>query len=121
MRIGEYAPGGIESRALLHDRSIRHDAPPPARAATDSYQQEAEVLLQLGIGKPKIAHAMQVVRHNGTSIEQELLASGSIDTDSDYASLARGLRLPFPWQSTVPSSTTTRHSTASSCRFAASG
>jgi len=82
MRIGEYAPGGIEDRVLLDDRSIRHEAPPPARAATDSYQQEAEVLLQLGSGKPTIARAMKVARRNGTSIERELLASGSIDTDS---------------------------------------
>jgi len=95
MRIGEYAPGAIEDRPLLDDRSTHHSAPPPARSATDAYQQEAEVLLQLGIGKPTIARAMQVARRNGTSIEQELLASGSIDADSYYASLARGLRLPF--------------------------
>ncbi len=95
MRIGEYAPGGIDDRALLDDRSIRHDAPLPARTFSDSYQQEAEVLLQLGIGKPTIARAMQLARRNGTSIEQELLASGSIDADSYYASLARGLRVPF--------------------------
>jgi len=95
MRVGEYAPGGIEDRTFLDDRPIRHDALPPARAANDSYQQEAEVLLQLGIGRPTIARAMQVARRNGTSIEQELLASGAIDADSYYASLARGLRLPF--------------------------
>lgn len=65
------------------------------RAVNDSYQQEAEVLLQLGIGRPTIARPMQVARRNGASIEQELIASGSIDADSYYASLARGLRLPF--------------------------
>jgi hypothetical protein len=65
------------------------------RAVNDSYQQEAEVLLQLGIGRPTIARAMQVARRNGASIEQDLIASGSIDADSYYASLARGLRLPF--------------------------
>ncbi|EPF00165.1 glycosyltransferase family 2 protein [Rhizobium grahamii] len=95
MRVGEYAPGSIEARARLYDHSTRHDAPPPARVANDSYDQEAEVLLQLGIGKPTIARAMQLARRNGTSIEQELLAGGAVDADSYYASLARGLRLPF--------------------------
>jgi len=38
---------------------------------------------------------MQVARRNGASIEQELIASGCFDADSYYASLARGLRLPF--------------------------
>jgi len=38
---------------------------------------------------------MQVARRNGASIEQELIASGSIDADSYYATLARGLRLAF--------------------------
>ncbi|MBB3315080.1 cellulose synthase/poly-beta-1,6-N-acetylglucosamine synthase-like glycosyltransferase [Rhizobium sp. BK181] len=95
MRVGEYAPGGIEAHTRLYNHSIRHDAPPPARVATDSYEQEAEVLLQLGIGKPTIARAMQLARRNGTSIEQELLAGGAVDADSYYAALARGLRLPF--------------------------
>ncbi|MBZ9789080.1 hypothetical protein K9B32_02920 [Rhizobium sp. 3T7] len=77
-------------------------------------------MLQLGIGKPTIARAMQVARHNGTSIEQEPLANGSIDTDSYHASLARGLRLPF--LSAIDSSLINDdNSTARSCRRAASG
>ncbi|WP_208248946.1 hypothetical protein WGT02_04215 [Rhizobium sp. T1470] len=81
----------------MDDHTIRHDAPtPPARVATASYQREAEVLLQLGIGNPTSARAMQLARRNSTSIEQELLASGSIDTESYYASLARD-SASFAW------------------------
>ncbi|WP_131815350.1 hypothetical protein [Rhizobium altiplani] len=91
------------------------------RAVNDSYQQEAEVLLQLGIGRPTIARAMQVARRNGASIEQELIASGSIDADSYYASLARGLRLPF--LSAIDSSLVNDDKALDSsfCRLAASG
>ncbi|MDP9807625.1 hypothetical protein J2W42_000456 [Rhizobium tibeticum] len=60
---GNMRRAGSTTARSLDDRTIRHDAPtPPARVATDSYQQEAEVLLQLGIGKPTIARRLSSSR-----------------------------------------------------------
>jgi cellulose synthase/poly-beta-1,6-N-acetylglucosamine synthase-like glycosyltransferase len=97
MRIGEYAPGGISSReTALRERSKLHPPPTsPARVVFDAYQLEIEALLRLGIGKPTIARAVIAARHNGTSVERELLANGWVDAESYYAGLARALRLPF--------------------------
>lgn len=97
MRIGEYAPGGLEVRERPADHHVPSfdAAPPAARPQPDALQAEAIALLRLGIGKPTIARAAQFARRNGTTIEQELLANGMVDADSYYAALARALRVPF--------------------------
>ncbi len=97
MRIGEYALGGLEAdQAAPHTIAISsRDQPAPQRAAFDSFQMEIDALLRLGIGKPIIARAAIAARNNGTTIERELLASGTVDPDSYYAGLARALKLSF--------------------------
>ncbi len=97
MRIGEYASGGISTRhAALQERSKPPISPTvPVGLVNDARQIEIEALLRLGIGKPTIARAAKAARHNGTSIERELLANRWVDAESYYAALARALRLPF--------------------------
>ncbi|MDM9647303.1 glycosyltransferase family 2 protein [Rhizobium sp. S163] len=97
MRIGEYASGGISTRnTTLQERSKPLISPTvPASVVNDVRQIEIEALLRLGIGKPTIARAATMARHNGTSIERELLANRWVDAESYYAALARALRLPF--------------------------
>jgi cellulose synthase/poly-beta-1,6-N-acetylglucosamine synthase-like glycosyltransferase len=56
---------------------------------------EEDVLRALGFGKPQIALFADRAARNGTTIEQELLADGSIEPDAYYAAMARLLRLPF--------------------------
>ncbi|NLS02209.1 glycosyltransferase [Rhizobium sp. P32RR-XVIII] len=96
MRTGEYAPGGAVVRDSARS-TIR--APSEQRCQTAGggadFRDEVAVLLKLGIGKPTIARAVELARHNGTAIEDELLANGWINADSYYAALARMLQLPF--------------------------
>ncbi|WP_246737819.1 hypothetical protein [Rhizobium grahamii] len=103
MRIGEYALGGLEAdQAAPHTIAIAsRDQPAPQRAAFDSFQVEIDALLRFGIGKPIIARAAIAARNNGTTVERELLASGTVDPDSYYAGLARALRLSFLPPSTL--------------------
>jgi len=56
---------------------------------------EADVLRALGFGKPQIALFTARAARNGTTIEQELLADGSVEESAYYAALARMLRLPY--------------------------
>lgn len=96
MRAGEYAPGG----AVVGDSvrsTIRAPSEQRCQTAGDGadFRDEVAVLLKLGIGKPTIARAAELARHNGTAIEDELLANGWINADSYYAALARMLQLPF--------------------------
>ena len=97
MLLGEYAPGAVNARhTVLNEKSSLHPPPTaPVRVMFDSYQVEIEALLRLGIGKPMIARAAIAARHNGTTIEDELLANGWVDAESYYGGLARALRLPF--------------------------
>lgn len=97
MRIGEYASGGISTRSTTLQQRPKTPISPavPAGVVDDIRQIEIEALLRLGIGKPTIARAAAAARHNGTSIERELLANRWVDAESYYAALARALRLPF--------------------------
>ncbi|KAA0699416.1 glycosyl transferase [Neorhizobium sp. P12A] len=97
MRIGEYPP------QLTIVRTVAPEVVPTAAgvgsACSDELpsflQQEISALSELGIGKPYIEAAAQRAIANGTSIEQELIASGLVEEKAYYAALARALRLPF--------------------------
>ncbi|WP_426240250.1 glycosyltransferase [Pararhizobium sp. DWP1-1-3] len=58
-------------------------------------KQEGRLLLQMGIGKPSIARAMQLAQAQGTTVEDELLASGEIDETIYFEALAETLKLDF--------------------------
>ena len=94
MRIGEYAPGGAINGARENHGSNTQTISAAAED-DDLFRTEARVLLELGIGKPMIAEAVALARANGTSIEEQLLASGWLLPENYYAGLARMLRLDF--------------------------
>ncbi|KPF59341.1 glycosyltransferase family 2 protein [Rhizobium sp. AAP116] len=56
---------------------------------------EARLLHVLGISKPMIARMAKRAAVNGTSVEAELLASGTIEEEAYFAGLARMYGLPF--------------------------
>lgn len=49
----------------------------------------------MGIGKPLIAQAMLLASEHGTTVEEELLASGKISETIYFAALAERLGLDF--------------------------
>ncbi|WP_377294983.1 glycosyltransferase family 2 protein [Rhizobium sp. SG2393] len=53
------------------------------------------MLLTFGIGKPLLGRMLALAVRNGTSVEQELLASGAICANVYYEALAEQLDLPF--------------------------
>ena len=64
--------------------AIEPDAPGPTRFLTS-----------LGFGKPYISTFKEQALKNGSTVEDELLASGLVDTNAYYGAFARFLRLPF--------------------------
>lgn len=58
-------------------------------------REEALVLKSLGLSKPLIARMAARAAARGTTIEQELLASGHVDEEAYYGALARLAGLPF--------------------------
>jgi len=72
--------GGGSSSIELHDEDL---------------SEEELVLRALGIGKPTLAAARLLADRNGTSIEQEILASGVVASKTYYEALARIAGLPF--------------------------
>ena len=64
--------------------AIEPDAPGPTRFLTS-----------LGFGKPYINTFKEQALKNGSTVEDELLASGLVDTNAYYGAFARFLRLPF--------------------------
>lgn len=77
--------------------------PPAGRSQPDTavggfapaLKHEGRLLLQMGIGKPSIARAMQLAQAHGTTVEDELLASGEIDETLYFEALAETLGLDF--------------------------
>jgi len=56
---------------------------------------EAKFFLACGFGKPEIARAYGAARHNGTSLESELIASGSLSPGIYYRYLADRLDVDY--------------------------
>ncbi len=52
-------------------------------------------LSSLGLGKPYISAFEKQARKNGSTLEDELLASGLVEEDAYFGAFARYLRLPF--------------------------
>ncbi|KJF75152.1 glycosyltransferase family 2 protein [Agrobacterium arsenijevicii] len=55
----------------------------------------ARLLSSLGFGKPYIAAFEEQAFENGSTLEDELLASGLVDADAYFGAFARSLQLPF--------------------------
>ncbi|MDZ7925847.1 MAG: glycosyltransferase family 2 protein [Agrobacterium sp.] len=61
----------------------------------DTETGPARFLSSLGLGKPYIAAFEELALKNGSTVEDELLASGLVDKDAYYGAFARCFRLPF--------------------------
>lgn len=94
MRLGEYPDNSGMATA---------NEPPGGRSRNDTaiarlapaLKHEGRLLLQMGIGKPAIASAMRLAQAHGTSVEDELLASGEIEETIYFEALAEMLGLDF--------------------------
>ncbi len=95
MEAGEYR--GEPNGATWQVATARSDGGKAAAGAgfSHAFQAEALALRQLGFSKPFINSMARRARANGTTIEQELLADGSVDEQVYYAAMARLLGLPF--------------------------
>ncbi|SER91141.1 glycosyltransferase family 2 protein [Rhizobium sp. NFR03] len=91
MRVLDYPslPGMATRRA----RSKPQNASLPAFSV--DLLREGRLLLKLGIGKPTIARMMLLAKENGTTVQEELLASGEIVDTLYFEALANLLGLPF--------------------------
>ncbi|MDO9416322.1 glycosyltransferase family 2 protein [Pararhizobium sp.] len=92
MRLGEYPYNPQFATANQPDTLASED---PAQPLPPPLVREAAKLLRFGIGRPLLARMIAAARDNGTSVESELLASGSILEHTYYESLAGQLGLPF--------------------------
>ncbi|WP_332301983.1 glycosyltransferase family 2 protein [Rhizobium sp. GR12] len=74
--------------------SLRDDNPPWSFPEGDE-TGAARFLSSLGFGKPYISTFEEQALENGSTVEEELLASGLVETDAYFGAFARFLRLPF--------------------------
>lgn len=96
MSFGEYPPrqpAASAAQSSLAGEILADDAAVPAMFG--HRQSEAIALASLGIGRPYIIKAAEKADANGTSIEQELLAGGTVDEEAYYGAIAKALKLPF--------------------------
>lgn len=93
----EYSPRLVAVRSASGSHSSKPAGYTPAGAdhPLSSLEAEARLLHSLGISKPLLARMIQRALQTGTSIEEELLASGDIEEDAYFAGLARMYGLPF--------------------------
>ncbi|SIQ61768.1 Glycosyltransferase, catalytic subunit of cellulose synthase and poly-beta-1,6-N-acetylglucosamine synthase [Rhizobium sp. RU20A] len=73
----------------------RTDPEDPVFSIPPTLAGELRILMSFGIGKPLLGRMAALAARNGTSIEQELLASGAISETVYYEVLAERLDLPF--------------------------
>jgi cellulose synthase/poly-beta-1,6-N-acetylglucosamine synthase-like glycosyltransferase len=94
MRLGEY-PDNSGMATANEAPGRRTPSAATAQLFSPALKQEGRVLLQMGIGKPLIAQAMLLASEHGTTVEEELLASGKISETIYFAALAERLGLDF--------------------------
>jgi len=94
MRLAEYPDNS--GMATANDLPVGRSKPDTAAGRfSAALKQEGSLLLQMGIGKPSIARAMLLADSHGTTVEEELLASGEIDETIYFEALAEKLGLEF--------------------------
>lgn len=93
----EYGPRlvAVRNASESHNNKPGGDTPAGAERPVSSLEGEARLLHSLGISKPLLARMIQRALQTGTSIEEELLASGDIEEEAYFAGLARMYGLPF--------------------------
>lgn len=93
----EYGPRLVAVRTASgsHNNRPSGDASAAAERPVSSLEGEARLLHSLGISKPLLARMIQRAVQTGTTIEDELLASGEVEEEAYFAGLARMYGLPF--------------------------
>ncbi|SMD18901.1 glycosyltransferase family 2 protein [Rhizobium sp. RU36D] len=97
MQVGKHgAPPKAASGAGLSAQRNRSGAGQAASGPLpDGIGTETIILRELGLAKPLIRDMAERARAHGTSVEQELLASGAVQEDAYYEAMARLVDLPF--------------------------
>lgn len=94
MRLEDYPDNS--GMATVNELPVRRTRPDTAAERfPPALKQEGRLLLQMGIGKPSIARAMLLAKAHGTTVEDELLASGEIGETIYFEALADTLGLDF--------------------------
>jgi glycosyltransferase XagB len=93
MLTGDYFTSGSSGKPDAPETRQQYSAPPISAAHEDA--PEVSFFIKLGIGKPAVAQAAKDARANGSTIEQELIASRAIKAEYYYEAFARDLGLPF--------------------------
>ena len=94
MQLAEYPEDMIFATAI-GVASMRPTMPRQESEVPDRLMQEARLCRRLGLSKPLISAMLVRAGKHGTTLETELLASGSVSPDIYYEALAELLGLPF--------------------------
>lgn len=95
MRAGEYWNSGNIDKSAVTSVAVATAGLEADPAESQLPADEVRLFMALGIGKPALALAFQKARQNGTTIERELIADGTLDPQIFYEALADWLGLPF--------------------------
>lgn len=97
MQVGEH--GARPKAASAADRSVQRSRSGADQAANgtlpDGIGTETLILRELGLAKPLIRDMADRARAHGTTVEQELLASGAVQEDAYYEAMARLAGVPY--------------------------
>ena len=94
MRLAEY-PDDIAFATAIGIARARPPATSEESQVPARLMREAQLFRRLGLSKPLISAMLVRAGRNGTSLETEMLASGSLSPDIYYEALAELLGLPF--------------------------
>jgi len=94
MRLAEY-PDNIAFATAIGVAQARLPLPAAADLVPERLMREAQLCRKLGLSKPLISEMLVRASRHGTSLETELLASGTVAPDIYYEALAELLGLPF--------------------------
>ncbi len=95
MRAGEYWNSGNLDKSAATPVAVAVAGLETEPAESQLPADEVRLFMALGIGKPTLTSAFLKARQNGTTIERELIAEGTLDPHIFYEALAEWLGLPF--------------------------
>lgn len=92
----QYTRDSFRTTPATRKITFSHASENPLSTAPEQDQAgQARFLSSLGFGRPYIEAFEQRALENGSTLEDELLASGLVTTDAYFGAFARFLRLPF--------------------------
>ncbi|MFK0209316.1 glycosyltransferase family 2 protein [Agrobacterium sp. NPDC090283] len=92
----QYTRDSFRTTPTTRKIALSHTRENPLLATSEQDQAgQARFLSSLGFGRPYIEAFEQRALENGSTVEDELLASGLVTVDAYFGAFARFLRLPF--------------------------